>query len=216
LDGLVAFNSKKNEILFEIETGEKANIFYPGGGRASVESKAGMIDVRTKLGNINVESGESAGVSEDAVTGEVTIIAEIGIIEHETTAGTVKIRESGSVTAKEDSSTGEIMVTDTDDGITITTIDGTTTEIAVGSSLGALTEIDTPATENTALTPAEEIDPGDIASDATQKNIDHSETPGNDTASSIELGLSTQPGTNYLLDFAKKIMVTDTDDDINR
>jgi len=155
LDGLVAFNSKGNEIFFEMNTGEKVNIFYPGGGRASVEVKAGVIDVWTKFGTVKVEAGESIGVFENAVTGEVTIISEIGTIEHETTTGTVTIRESGSLTAKEDSMTGEIMITDTDDGITITTIDGTTTEVAVNSCIGTITESDTP-TEYALLTPGEE------------------------------------------------------------
>ena len=145
LDGLVAFSSKGNEILFEMKTGEKVNIFYPSGGRTSVEVKAGMIDIWTKFGNVQVEAGESAGVFEDTVTGEVTITAEIGVIEHKTNAGTIKIRESGSVTSKKDSMTSRIMVIDTDDGITITKIDGTTTRVAAGNSIGTLTENSTPS-----------------------------------------------------------------------
>lgn len=164
LDGLAAFSSKGNEILFEMKTGEKVNIFYPGGGRASVEVKAGMVDVWTKFGTVKVETGESVGVSENAITGEITIIAEAGTIEHKTTAGTVMIRESGSLTAKEDSVTGEIMVTDTDDGITITTIDGTTTKVAVGSIIGTIAGSDAP-TEYAVLAPGEEESLGNMGSD---------------------------------------------------
>lgn len=283
LDGLAAFSSKGNEILFEIKAGEKVNIFYPGGGRASVEVKAGMIDVWTKFGTVKVEAGESVGVSENAITGEVTIIAETGTIEHKTNAGTVTIRESSSLTAKEDSMTGEIMVTDTDDGVTLTTIDGTVTKVTVSSSIGTIAESDAPA-EYAVLTPGEEESLGDIGTgldegaginldkgdvdtgktvsndpvptfnrspkenlvestkniesttftetsdatdsnsvfaalgsdnnsilnqikdeDDTQKNIDHSENLGNDTASLSKHGSSPPLSTNYLLDFARRI-----------
>ncbi|KHE92686.1 MAG: FecR family protein [Candidatus Scalindua rubra] len=216
LEGLVAFTSKGNEIMFEMETGEKVNIFYPGGGRASAEVKVGIIDVRTKFGTVKVEAGKSVGVCRDAETGEVTIIAEIGTISNKTTAGTVTIKTSASLTVKEDSNTGEIKVTNTDGNVTITTIDGVTTKVAAGNSIGPLFE-GGPITEYAALIPGREagfgaIDHGNNSilhqpkdEDVPQKHVKSFAALHNDTAPLRGRLSSRAPSTNYLLDFARKI-----------